>query len=645
MSALSTKAQARPAGRAASADRRRPHSCTRRLLGWGNPRPDRARPRPAGRARSSRRAQWRDAAEPALARLDAGGNVRDARGRLRLAEPGEAAVARYLRREGRPRAHLERPARHLARRQGARRRRQQTGAAQCAVAARRPERALRAAGFRPGGAPGALAIEAARGAGARRARARLRRQRKERPRQGLGAVGARRDACSPGNCCRSPREFADRRQAHRRAVRRAGGCRSASTPTRCASPCCASCASVDAPISATADRQSPPAGRARIGTAAAARSLHITTGRNAAAPWTWRNFPPVCLAAARTRAEGWPGNRKAFISQVWDAIRTSHPEWGLSEIEFKCMLAEAHRAGQLVLADADLKDKQQHQGARGLRDPLQEHRLALRARRRLRRRRLPSTDAAEQEVPAPALAPDRLFAAFEHSITWEDDIWRADPVDVAEVHAKARRKFDDLLIGVDRRAQGAGRAGAHPAVPRPVGRRQDASACARCAPSAHRAGTAYFGYAQMTPDVANYADYYLRRLVHSLEKPYDPDRGGESGARAPDQPARRRRGVLSAADLEKLREAQLDDGKLAQLVLQLADDIVASPKFADAGARHQHRARAALSAARAIRASTSACASTCTAASSPRWRTRPSPRSIPTPARTAPSRSSPRSAR
>ena len=29
---------------------------------------------------------------------------------------------------------------------------------------------------------------------------------------------------------------------------------------------------------------------------------------------------------------------------------------------------------------------------------------------------------------------DRLVAAFEHSITWEDDIWRADPVDVSEVH-------------------------------------------------------------------------------------------------------------------------------------------------------------------------------------------------------------------
>lgn len=68
-------------------------------------------------------------------------------------------------------------------------------------------------------------------------------------------------------------------------------------------------------------------------------------------------FSAGVLGAARDHAEGWPGARKAFISQVWDAIRTSHPEWGLSEIEFKDMLAGAHRAGQLVLASADLKNK------------------------------------------------------------------------------------------------------------------------------------------------------------------------------------------------------------------------------------------------------------------------------------------------
>lgn len=69
-------------------------------------------------------------------------------------------------------------------------------------------------------------------------------------------------------------------------------------------------------------------------------------------------FSTGVLTAARSCAQGWPGSRKAFISQVWQAIRSSHPEWGLSEIEFKDMLAGAHRAGQVVLTSADLKNKQ-----------------------------------------------------------------------------------------------------------------------------------------------------------------------------------------------------------------------------------------------------------------------------------------------
>jgi hypothetical protein len=59
---------------------------------------------------------------------------------------------------------------------------------------------------------------------------------------------------------------------------------------------------------------------------------------------------------AAQRAQGWTGNRKAYISHVWRTIRETRAEWGLSEIEFKCMLAEAHRAGSLALANADLKD-------------------------------------------------------------------------------------------------------------------------------------------------------------------------------------------------------------------------------------------------------------------------------------------------
>ena len=70
-------------------------------------------------------------------------------------------------------------------------------------------------------------------------------------------------------------------------------------------------------------------------------------------------FAKAVQGAAKDHSEGWPGSRKAFVSLVWLAISERHPEWGLSPIEFKAMLAEAHRTGHLVLATADLKDRGQ----------------------------------------------------------------------------------------------------------------------------------------------------------------------------------------------------------------------------------------------------------------------------------------------
>lgn len=68
-------------------------------------------------------------------------------------------------------------------------------------------------------------------------------------------------------------------------------------------------------------------------------------------------FVAEVLLAASAHAEGWPGNRKSFICHVWREIAARFPEWGLSEVEFKSMLAEAHRTGHLVLVNADLRDK------------------------------------------------------------------------------------------------------------------------------------------------------------------------------------------------------------------------------------------------------------------------------------------------
>jgi Helicase HerA, central domain/AAA ATPase domain len=176
-------------------------------------------------------------------------------------------------------------------------------------------------------------------------------------------------------------------------------------------------------------------------------------------------------------------------------------------------------------------------------------------------------------------APAHLAGAFEHSITWEEDIWRADPVDVPTVHAKARAKYQALLESVTGSKASSsqarillfhGQSGA--------GKTHLLRALRT---SAHREGKAYFGYAQMTPDVSNYADYYLRRLVHSLEKSYDPDLDGESGLKRLTRRLVSDAENLPKSDLEKLREDNLDEDTLANLVLRLADDIVASAKFRD----------------------------------------------------------------
>ncbi len=176
-----------------------------------------------------------------------------------------------------------------------------------------------------------------------------------------------------------------------------------------------------------------------------------------------------------------------------------------------------------------------------------------------------------------ATNPDVFAAAFEHSITWEDDVWQADPVDVHSVHEAARTKFYDLLeritAGKGGVSQGRillfhGQSGA--------GKTHLIRALRT---GAHRKAQAYFGYAQMTPDISNYADYFLRRLINSLEKPYDPDDPSESGL------ARLTRlmveTALPAEEVQKLREDDLNETELAMLVMNLADDIVIHEQFAD----------------------------------------------------------------
>jgi hypothetical protein len=74
----------------------------------------------------------------------------------------------------------------------------------------------------------------------------------------------------------------------------------------------------------------------------------------AAASSSPASFADAVLRAADGVVDGWFGDRKVFVSAVWDQLRRD-PRWaGLGLAGFKAELVAAHRAGALTLARADL---------------------------------------------------------------------------------------------------------------------------------------------------------------------------------------------------------------------------------------------------------------------------------------------------
>ena len=175
--------------------------------------------------------------------------------------------------------------------------------------------------------------------------------------------------------------------------------------------------------------------------------------------------------------------------------------------------------------------------------------------------------------------PDRLPGVFDHSITWEDDVWKHDPFDVVEVHERARRKFRDLLSAV---TSTQGQKGSRILLFHGQSGAGKTHLVRALRTEAHLQGTGYFGYAQMTPDVASYADYFLRRLVNSLEKPFDPVERGESGLMRLSDHMLSKATSITPQDIKDLRETVLGDEALSRLVVRIADAVLASPRFSEA---------------------------------------------------------------
>jgi hypothetical protein len=292
-------------------------------------------------------AEWRGAVDTALARLDQSALVREHRGRLRASDDGAAKVARFLEeKEAHARAWSEQRDIWLV-------------AKALGLDAGKP--GVRKALVRPEGLS-ALIVQKAFGLAMRQAlspsklRAALALVALEQAfgdnvKSGLrtdkgSALSAKAGRVLAGQLLQSPREITtDGRLVAALSAEQVGAARAEMEVLRLA---------LLRRLAGPAPVEAAPKPN---GAAAAKDAATPVSAKTPQRPGLTQ-FSAGVLSAARGHAEGWPGSRKAFISQVWKAIRTSHPEWGLSEIEFKDMLAGAHRAGQLVLTGADLKNKQ-----------------------------------------------------------------------------------------------------------------------------------------------------------------------------------------------------------------------------------------------------------------------------------------------
>jgi hypothetical protein len=184
----------------------------------------------------------------------------------------------------------------------------------------------------------------------------------------------------------------------------------------------------------------------------------------------------------------------------------------------------------------------------------------------------PSTAAIDRKPYLDAFCSPAGAEVF-HSIVGPNEVWKADPYDVVEIHAEAREAFSSLLNrAVDHPAPDTGR------VLLLLGESGSGKTHLMRAfrAAAHCHGMGYCGYLQMTSAVSNYNRYMLSKLIDSLEQPYcDPDL--TTGL------MRLSTALLEAApSLLEAEQAQLWEGSLDDLhrsVIDITDRILLESRF------------------------------------------------------------------
>jgi energy-coupling factor transporter ATP-binding protein EcfA2 len=202
--------------------------------------------------------------------------------------------------------------------------------------------------------------------------------------------------------------------------------------------------------------------------------------------------------------------------------------------------------------------------------------LEREARRRLR-------DLFE---PPPAAGADPRDVAFCRadgpevfsSVAHGSQIHERDPFDVESIHAEAREVFHRQIVRATTPEQHQYGHGRTLLVLGDSGSgKTHLLRALRQQVHAQRLG--YVGYLQMTSEVGDYARYVLRNLIDSLERPYDAPELAESGLLYLSDGLVEGCGTITAAELDRLRNAELAGGELDDLIGGLVDRILRTERL------------------------------------------------------------------
>jgi hypothetical protein len=163
-----------------------------------------------------------------------------------------------------------------------------------------------------------------------------------------------------------------------------------------------------------------------------------------------------------------------------------------------------------------------------------------------------------------------------HAVTHQHQIWQPDLYDVDTIHPEARSAYGRLLNRANSSAPSnsgrillmLGESGAGKTHLMRVFRNQT-----------HEQRKGFFSYMQMTSAVSNYARYVLRNTIDAFDKPYYEPFGAQTGLLEFSNALAESSAVVTPNELALLKEDDLSQEELVDLIYPIADRVVALKPF------------------------------------------------------------------